>query len=53
MSKSNFVLGEERSGMQIFMPRVAAMNIAAVKYMGVGYSYEFMQIVYSAVTTSI
>ena len=39
--------------MQIFMPLVAAKNIAAVKYMGVGYSYEFMQIGYSAVTLSV
>jgi hypothetical protein len=53
LSKSDFLLGEERSGMQIFIPLVAARNIAAVKYMGVGYSYEFMQIGYSAVTRSI
>jgi len=39
--------------MQIFIPLVAARNIAAVKYMGVGYSYEIMQIGYSAVTRSI
>jgi hypothetical protein len=38
--------------MQIFMPLVAARNIAAVKWMGVGYIYEFMQIGYSAVTRS-
>jgi hypothetical protein len=35
------------------MPLVAAKNIAAVKYIGVGYSYEFIQISYSAVTRSV
>jgi hypothetical protein len=50
LSKSNFLLGGERSGMQIFMPFVATRNIAAVKYMGMGYSYVIMQIGYTAVT---
>jgi len=36
VSKTNFLLGEERSGMQIFMPLVAARNIEVVKYMGGG-----------------
>jgi hypothetical protein len=53
ISKSNFLLGEERSGIQIFMSLVAARNIAAVKCTGVGYSYELMQTGYSAVTHSI
>jgi hypothetical protein len=52
VSKSNFLLGEEKCGMQILMPLVAARNIAAVKCMGVGYSFEFMPIGYSAVTRS-